>query len=81
MANFWSGSMGGVGLQDSAVRYFRKEYERRLAAGEKRTDVEADLTRRIGNSRASVRNMLRGETYQWVSKWSEDELAARGGVE
>lgn len=80
---FWNGKQGGgVQLTDEVVRHFRKKYKERLANGEERVDVERDITAKIGNSRESVRMMLRGESYKWVSEWSDDELAriTAGGV-
>jgi hypothetical protein len=76
--SFWNANARPK-LQDSAVRYFRREYAKRLAAGEKRLDVEADITKRIGYTRDTVRAMLRGQSYQWVSPLSEDEQAAMAG--
>lgn len=71
---FWSVNQG-VKLTDSMVRAFRRKYNARLARGEDRVRVEREMAKEIGNSRESVRMMLRGESYKHVAEWSENEIA------
>lgn len=71
---FWSVNQG-VKLTDSMVRAFRRKYKQRLVDGEDKITVEREMAKEIGNSRESVRMMLRGESYKHVAEWSENEIA------